>query len=215
MKKPKLAQAFRSWNRFCPEYKHYFFTDAMCESFMKNVMGGDIYKAYCKLPMVVMKADLWRYCVIYMYGGIYADMDTVCLTHPRLFRSVSSSSLLVVSPEEGGDYLCQWVFAAPPRSPMLWEVIQESVQRILAIRVFLGENLVHYLTGPAVFSDGIEKYLRKCGLPTLSNREAYYRRYACLSCFYAKRFHLRMVKHLFSGSDDDGWKKERDRKLLR
>ena len=35
------------------------------------------------LPIAVMKADLWRYCVIYKYGGIYADADTVCKINPK------------------------------------------------------------------------------------------------------------------------------------
>jgi mannosyltransferase OCH1-like enzyme len=212
-KKPALLRAVASWRRYAPRYRYFFYTDSMCDAFMKETMGGDVYRAYCKLPMAVMKADLWRYCIVYWYGGIYADVDTVCCVDPDLFRRVPDSFEMVVVPEMGHPYFCQWVFAAPPRSAMLWEIIQESVRRILDIKYFLGEELVHYLTGPAVFTDGIENYLRKQGLSVFANKHAYVRRYRCLGVFDPRRFHQDMVQHLFAGSDEDGWKQERDRRL--
>ena len=30
---------------------------------------------FLKFPLPVMKADFWRYCVLYINGGIYADLD--------------------------------------------------------------------------------------------------------------------------------------------
>ena len=34
---------------------------------MKENFSGDVYNAYLKLPIAVMKADLFRYCVVYHY----------------------------------------------------------------------------------------------------------------------------------------------------
>jgi mannosyltransferase OCH1-like enzyme len=41
---------------------------------MKEHFSGKVYEAYCKLPLVVMKADLWRYCILYKLGGVYLDI---------------------------------------------------------------------------------------------------------------------------------------------
>lgn len=54
-----------------------------------------VYKAFLRCPMAVMKADLWRYCIIYYYGGIYADYDTICLDNPN--HLIKDSQLLCTS----------------------------------------------------------------------------------------------------------------------
>ena len=38
---------------------------------------------FIKLSLKVMKGDLWRYCVVYHYGGIYADADTICFIYTK------------------------------------------------------------------------------------------------------------------------------------
>jgi mannosyltransferase OCH1-like enzyme len=181
---------------------------------MKENFSGPVYEAYQKLPMAVMKADLWRYCVIYKNGGIYADTDTVCKVFPNLFIT---DALLTVVPELNTPYFCQWVFSAPKESPILKSIIDLSVERILTIPEIKGEHIIHYLTGPSVFTDGIEKYLKENGKPTFDEENKYkYYNYPdnCLKVFHADQFHNHIVTHLFSGSDNDGWKNERYSKLM-
>ena len=65
--KPKLVAAMNSWLKYKGEYKYSFFTNEMCDAFMRDKIGGIVYQAYRRLPMGVMKADLWRYCILYCY----------------------------------------------------------------------------------------------------------------------------------------------------
>jgi len=95
----------KTWIKYSNTFNYYFFDDKMCDNFMKQNFGEKINKAYSMLPMAVMKADLWRYCVIYKYGGIYADADTVCKVHPNIF--INDSLLTIVAENE--THLCQWV----------------------------------------------------------------------------------------------------------
>jgi mannosyltransferase OCH1-like enzyme len=49
------------------------------DNFMKTVFGNTIiYWAYTKInPLVgAAKADIWRYSVLYTYGGVYLDDDS-------------------------------------------------------------------------------------------------------------------------------------------
>jgi len=211
LKKPKILNAIASWKCLEPEYKYYFYDDQACEKFMKEKMGGDIYKAYVRLTMPVMKADLFRYCIIYYYGGIYADTDTICLFKPNLFIN---NSLLTIVPENNL-HLCQWVFAAPRLSPIIKSVINLSVERILTIEKIKGEHIIHYLTGPCVFTDGVELYLKENNLPIFENKFHYFKYpNPLLKVFNPFLFHTKMVKHLFTGQDNDGWCKERNAKLI-
>jgi mannosyltransferase OCH1-like enzyme len=211
--KPKLRLSVKTWLQHKNKFNYFFYDDNNCEKFMKNIVGGDTYKAYQKLPINVMKADLWRYCVIYEYGGIYADIDTICKINPQIFLN---DALLTIVPENEC-HLCQWVFAAPPKSPILKEVIELSVKRILNKEQIKGEHIIHELTGPGVFTDGIENYLKNNNLPTFKNRKLYYRypHMSVLRVFNPDFFHKNIILHLFTGADFDGWCNERNKKLLK
>lgn len=207
-KKPKLVNAISSWYKFKYDFSYNFYNNNMCDEFIMNNFDENIQKAYLMLPMGVMKADLWRYCIIYKYGGIYSDVDTICNINPNIFIN---DSLLTVSQEPNTSFFCQWTFSAPKNSPILKTIIDLSVERILNTPI-KGEHIIHYLTGPAVFTDGIIKYLNNNNLPILSNYHNYPSN--VLRVFNSKNFHNKFIKHLFAGSDNDGWKNERYSKLI-
>ena len=148
--KPKLVNAINSWKKH-RQFNYYFFNDSQCENFIKKHFPNKIYLAYKKLPMAVMRADLWRYCVIYKYGGIYADTDAICLNNPNFFINDTN---LILAPENNV-HLCQWTFSAPKNSPILKQIIELSVIKILSIKEIKGEHIIHELTGPGVFTQGI------------------------------------------------------------
>lgn len=207
MQHPQLKVCANSWLACSNEYNCYFFNDHMCSTFMHEHFDKNVIDAYNSLPMSVMKADLWRYCVIYINGGIYADADTILLDNPMI--NVNVNSQLVVTIENGdGMFFCQWWFAAPPKSPILKRVIDMCVERIMTLKVYDNEHIVHYLTGPSVFTDGIEAYLRENQLPTY-NEKSKYVGYTdpCLTVLDPDIFHNKQVVHIFNGSNiDDGWK---------
>lgn len=153
----RLKKADYSWRKWQNNgFNYYFYDNDKCNKFMKKYFP-EIMEVYNRLPLGVMKADLWRYCIIYKYGGIYHDADTVLKVNP-LFLTNYTDKYLVVVPEND-THFCQWVFAAPPNSPVLKSIIDLSVERIRNCREIRGEHIIHYLTGPAVFTDGIFKYL--------------------------------------------------------
>lgn len=208
--KQKITNAVNSWQKFKNKFQYFFYNDVMCKNFMQNNFDERINEAYSMLPMAVMKADLWRYCVIYKYGGIYADTDTVCNVNPNIFIN---DSYITVSPELDTPYFCQWTFSAPANSPILKSIIDLSVDRILNTEI-KGEDIVHFLTGPACFTDGILSYFRSNNLPIFQDLNMYNKHKLDKICVFDKNnFHNKFITHLFAGSDDDGWKKERYSKL--
>ena len=93
LSKPRLAMAMNTWKK--NGYTHDFYDDQKCFDFIRDHFPGDIFHCYCRLPMSVMKADLWRYCVIYKFGGIYADIDTINKYTPNIFIN---ETLLCIAP---------------------------------------------------------------------------------------------------------------------
>jgi mannosyltransferase OCH1-like enzyme len=58
-----------------PEFSFFCFNENDCENFIKNNYSIFIYNAYKSLIPVEYKRDLWIYCILYKYGGIYIDTN--------------------------------------------------------------------------------------------------------------------------------------------
>jgi SAM-dependent methyltransferase len=58
-----------------PDFEHKVFDLADCELFIQEHFGKRFLDAYQKLVPRSYKADLWRYCVLYVHGGIYLDIS--------------------------------------------------------------------------------------------------------------------------------------------
>jgi GTP:adenosylcobinamide-phosphate guanylyltransferase len=56
-----------------PEYKLFYFDDDDCLKFIEDFGDSDLIESYKLLIPTAFKADLWRYLILYVYGGIYLD----------------------------------------------------------------------------------------------------------------------------------------------
>lgn len=63
-------------------YIYGCFTDEQCVSFLQNEFGEKYKNAYLSLVPGAYRADFWRYCMLYKFGGVYADAKTT------LFRNL-------------------------------------------------------------------------------------------------------------------------------
>lgn len=60
-----------------PEFKHYLYDNDDCRAFIEKYFEKDVLTAFDCLIPGAYKADLWRYCVLYIYGGVYLDIKFV------------------------------------------------------------------------------------------------------------------------------------------
>jgi len=211
----QLRNAVSSWLVHTNSFNYYFYSDSMCDSFMKNNTSPRIYEAYLKCPLPVMKADLWRYCIIYERGGIYADADTICLINPNYLINHHTNYNLVFALE--GKYglphlFCQWWFAAPKKSPILSIIINNIVNKILSTNfdTITDIDFIHKITGPTIFTESIEQYLQMNNIPNYKNKYGYLINTNKLIKIYDPTiFHTRYIKHLGAGSTKFGWKNQK------
>ena len=55
--------------------KYYYYDDKQCYDFIKNNYSNKILEAYDSLIPTAFKADLWRFLILYKFGGIYSDLS--------------------------------------------------------------------------------------------------------------------------------------------
>ncbi len=58
-----------------PGYKVKYYDDNMCRNFIKNNFDTKVLRAYDSLNPGSYKADMFRYCILYIKGGIYGDLS--------------------------------------------------------------------------------------------------------------------------------------------
>ena len=74
-KYPNMSRLIESFKQSGWEYK--FYDDESSRVVLKTHFPPEILQAYDALKPGAFKADLFRYCVLLIYGGIYADMDVL------------------------------------------------------------------------------------------------------------------------------------------
>jgi len=81
---PKMKENVELLKLQNPEFKYHLYDDNMCRDFIASHFDEDVLYTFNKLKPGAYKADLWRYCVLYIYGGIYLDIKYKCINGFKL-----------------------------------------------------------------------------------------------------------------------------------
>jgi len=73
----KICDIVLEWTNLNPEYDYFLFDDASMARFLQLEYGRDIYSAYSCIKVGAAKSDVWRLLIIYLFGGIYFDIDVL------------------------------------------------------------------------------------------------------------------------------------------
>lgn len=63
-----------------PNSNYHLYSGKEIENILKNNFPKDILISYHSLKPYAYKADLARYCLLYLYGGLYIDLSILCLS---------------------------------------------------------------------------------------------------------------------------------------
>lgn len=159
-------EARHTWIHLNPEFSCFLWDDIDIERYIQQNWPSEFLDVFRALPIGAMKADLWRYLILASEGGVYSDIDSLCILPIRewlLKEPVSGSHVLLVDLDCDQSQFCQWTFAATPRHPAMhyicYYVVNQWKQRKgLAISPDAKINVLA-TTGPIIFSDAIKSYI--------------------------------------------------------
>lgn len=148
--------AVSSWIERNPECAYWFHDDDDQIDFLAENFGTDVTKAYNKLPHGAFRADLWRYCVLYKHGGVYADIDTVCQTS---LKNILRNDDQFVVPNTGNvpHAVFNAFICSSAGHPILERAIDHATDKILNSKLFGGYNLV----GPGALGEALNLSVSK------------------------------------------------------
>ena len=123
----------------CRSYTYVFYDDDAAAKFLSDHFPLEARKAYDSILPGAFKADLFRYCVLLVKGGVYADMDVLLETN--LDEAVADDVGFMTPIDEPGISVghrsCLWngFLAVTPGHPFLAKTIELVVNKIRKLYV--------------------------------------------------------------------------------
>jgi mannosyltransferase OCH1-like enzyme len=176
----------RTWIQKNPGHRYEVLTDGNDLYYVETHFGPaglnrpDIVYVYQSLTTKIIKADLLRYLVMYVEGGVYTDIDVEALRPidrfiPDRYDPKDLDMVIGVEIDEPEWYdhpilgpksrsFCQWTFMAKPGLPVMMRLINGIIkwlegvahkQRVSISEIQLDFDEVISGTGPSAFTEAI------------------------------------------------------------
>jgi len=111
---------------FAPDYEHRFYDDADAVAFLREQFISAVPEAFKNFTLGAHKADLLRYAVLYIHGGVYLDIKTQLVRPLDELVQHGDAITTVISRKPSEMY--QGIIAAPPRAPIFLALIDAAVR---------------------------------------------------------------------------------------
>lgn len=182
----------RTWTQKNPGHRYEVLTDNNDLHYVETHFGPtglnrpDIVYMYRSLTLKIIKADLLRYLIMYVEGGVYADIDVEALRPLDRFipdryneRDVHMVIGVEIDQSEFKDHpvlgkksesFCQWTFMCKPGLPVMMRLIDGIVkwlnecskkQKVPVSEIVLDFDEVISGTGPSAFTGAVLKEMSK------------------------------------------------------
>lgn len=134
-----------------PDYSMVLYDDDEMDEFIKTNFNEFIYSCYSQLNVGAAKADFWRYCVLYINGGVYLDIDSDIIR--PLEELIRGDEQCIITRERNPGFFNNWIMIFEKGHPILLESINLCCHNIINKTT----TDVAFLTGPdGAFTDAIK-----------------------------------------------------------
>ena len=142
----------------CSDFIYKFYTDDDIDSFMLDNFP-DYYIPFQNLPRKIMQLDMFRYFLIYKYGGWYIDMDYY------LIKKLDCNEKIILpcnNENNGGNtrFLGNCIFGSIPNHPF-WKLCIDELLKINLDKDYSNDSLILETTGPGLVTRMWLKYENK------------------------------------------------------
>ena len=139
---PLMQQNYNNLVAGNPKMTFHLYDDDDCREFIKNHFPEDVLNAFDTLIPGAYKADLWRYCVMYINGGIYMDIKFQCVNGFKFITLTEKEHFVRDRPQNS---IYNALIVSLPRNEIMRKCIYEIVENVKN-KYYGNSNL--YPTGP-------------------------------------------------------------------
>lgn len=176
----------RSWMVLNPQHRYEVLTDGNALAWVQDKYGPsglnrpDIVHMYGSLTTTIIKADLIRYLVMYVEGGVYTDIDVEAVRPissfiPKRYSEADVDMVIGIETDQPAfkdhpvlgsksQSFVQWTFMCKPHLPVMMRLIENVMASIHALakkqavnisEIVLSFDDVLSTTGPSQFTNAV------------------------------------------------------------
>jgi len=150
---PFVTRQFIRFMRFRnPAYDYQFYDDARIDQFIEEEFDEEINSLYQKINIGAVKADFFRYAILYKKGGVYLDVDGY--TMKNLDKMIRADDHCIVTNEGNPGLYAQYALVFDKGHPFLERTLEKVVDNLRANR---HPHDGHQMTGPTVFTAAVNE----------------------------------------------------------
>ena len=169
-----LRSNMEKWKSMNSDYKYIYYDNDSCRKFIIEHFGFKTAACFNILNPGAFKADLFRYCVLYVQGGVYADIDIVPLVPLKDMIDDKYNFISVKERDYVENYVINGIWqgfiACAPKLHVLKMAIDRIIENVFnnyyPKDITSNWNYVLSITGPAMLGSIITEY---CEIDTLQN----------------------------------------------
>lgn len=169
---PDTAKKFTNlWQEKNPSWTYGYMSESQRREFVLKNFGDEWVKIYDSYSINVCRADLWRYMVLFIHGGVYADLDFECFESLDLW--VDQRYGFIVSSDMYGAGFTQMIFASEPNNIFIKAILNNIYEQFN--KKELHNSVIDYETketGYIIFTKSILELLNMDSGADLSNLES-------------------------------------------
>ena len=124
---PLMRANYQQLKASNPEFEHHLFDENDCREFIKNNFGKGVLNAYNSLIPCSYKSDLWRFCILYINGGIYMDIKYKCSNNFKLIELTEKEHFVRDRPV---NMTYTALIAVKPQNKIMLNCINQIVQNV-------------------------------------------------------------------------------------
>ena len=153
---PLMQKNYEDLKRQNPSICFHLYDESECFNFIKTNFDKEVLDAYEKLAPSSYKSDLWRFCVLYIHGGMYIDikyntinnftLEQLCFKEHFVIDRANTKTNNWWNKDEQGMYTA--LIAVCPKNKILRQCIYAIVENVETY--YYGKNAL-YPTGPGLF----------------------------------------------------------------
>ncbi|KAI1327435.1 initiation-specific alpha-1,6-mannosyltransferase [Xylariaceae sp. FL0255] len=175
---PRTTGFPRKWREMNPTWQYERITDANSNAFVANRCSPYISEVFINLHDPIMRADLLRYLVLLLEGGVWADIDV--LPHqpisswiPESYQNIRNLNMVIGIENDkhkrpiwpGSQFsvqLAQYTILTKPNHPAMRRVVDRIIGNLIQLLETKAEGItfedVMSTTGPFAFTEAVMEY---------------------------------------------------------
>lgn len=124
---PLMKENIENLRKQNPEFNFHLYDEDNCREFIKNNFDSEVLNAYNSLIPCSYKSDLWRFCVLYINGGVYMDIKYKCINNFKLI-ALTEKEYFVKDRPVNATYTA--LIVVKPQNPIMLKCINKIVSNV-------------------------------------------------------------------------------------